>query len=72
MPPRGVEYVSRNDETDLKSEEIAPPEAKRPPMQIVWRNVTWMFYIHVAALYGLYLFFYSQYKTWAFSKSTTL
>ena len=71
MTPKNVEYLTNN--SDLKAEVngVHPPpaEAKQPPMEIVWRNVVWMTYIHLAAFYGLYLFFFSvQYKTWPFSK----
>ncbi|ELT92286.1 hypothetical protein CAPTEDRAFT_158126 [Capitella teleta] len=70
MPPRNVEYLPTSEETELNEVEAvvqAPPEAKRPPMVIVWTNVAWMSYIHLAGLYGLYLFFYCEYKTWAFT-----
>lgn len=32
------------------------PEGKRPPLQIVWRNVILMSALHIGAIYGLFLF----------------
>ena len=73
MPPRNIDFVPGVDEDDIK-DKVAPvvtPEthgAKRPPRSIVWRNITWMTYIHVAALYGLFLLPWAHPKTWLFGK----
>ena len=40
--------------------------SKAPPMEIVWRNVGWMAYLHGAALIGLYLTSSASWKTLAF------
>ncbi len=65
MPPRNIDL----DPTTLVTGEDLQPgiqpvaseathEQKRPPMKIVWRNVIWMSYLHLAALYGIYCIFY--------------
>lgn len=74
MPPRNIEYPSSVNEEDEIHNEVEPVvtpethETKRPPMQIVWRNVTWMIYIHLAAVYGLWLLPWAMPKTWLFSE----
>ncbi|KAK6626532.1 hypothetical protein RUM44_009005 [Polyplax serrata] len=59
--PTGVLY---DDETKVSDRKTKPIEAvrgkaeitdKKPPMQIVWRNAILFAYLHVAAIYGLYL-----------------
>lgn len=38
-------------------------EVKRPPLQIVWRNVVLMVALHISAIYGLYLLPQAKLKT---------
>ena len=59
----GVDCVQSNDEAVRSRILIKEPHQqesirqKQPPLQIVWRNVALMLYLHVAALYGCYLAF---------------
>jgi len=73
MPPRNVEQTSCSVDDQLPEIIDQPPmpptTPKRPPMQIVWRNVVWYFFLHVFAVYGLYLLPFAKAKTWLWSKS---
>ena len=44
------------------------PEVKRPPLQIVWRNVILMTALHIGAIYGIYLLPQAKIKTLVWSK----
>ena len=65
MSPRNIECVSEiKEEEKLKENfnDLAQPitsydttTKNPPPMQLVWRNIFWMVYLHVAAFYGVYL-----------------
>lgn len=75
MPPRDDDpfaglsrhdNVSSQEETTVQSQ--FPDVQKRPPMTIVWKNVIWVVYLHLAALYGLYLLPSAKLQTFAFSK----
>jgi hypothetical protein len=47
-------------------------EVKRPPLQIVWRNVVLMVALHTSAIYGLYLLPQAKLKTLVWSKYLNL
>ena len=76
MPPRNSDVVPTCPEVEEITKELASsesdgvgvPEAKQPPMEIVWRNVAWMAYIHMAALYGVCLIPWAHPMTWLFGK----
>lgn len=62
MPPHNIDTFTTLSEDGTVKHEVQPvveqqqfPEQKRPPIEIVWRNVIWHAYLHLAALYGLYL-----------------
>lgn len=69
MPPNVDPVLLPSAEDQLKNE-VEPVvtqdthEAKRPPMQLVWRNIIWLVYLHVAALYGLFLLPWAKPYTW--------
>ncbi|RVE52666.1 hypothetical protein evm_002785 [Chilo suppressalis] len=60
MPPQGQKKDSWVlYETDAKDEDVThhvPPSAEKRELKIVWRNVFIFLYLHIAALYGGYLF----------------
>ena len=66
MPPRNIDVIPCHEVNDLKtdasSREVSECK-RRLPKDIVWRNVAWMFYLHVAAAYGLSLFPLARAKT---------
>ena len=68
MPPRNIEQTSCSVDDELPETIDQPPlpptATKRLPMQIVWRNVVWFFFLHAFALYGLYLLPFSKPPTW--------
>lgn len=74
MAPRNADTIYCADDPSFK-DELEPavtPEThggitKRPPMQIVWRNVIWLSYIHLLALFGLYLLPWASPATWAWT-----
>ena len=80
MPPRAPDVVAASHTDDLchdsldlvPNEEIAPQEAKNPPMQIVWRNVAIFAALHLAALYSLVLIPSANTLTWIWSKYITI
>ncbi|KFM62060.1 Stearoyl-CoA desaturase 5, partial [Stegodyphus mimosarum] len=53
--------ANRKDEVngDVTLETASPPSKESAPVKIVWRNVILFAYLHLAALYGLYLMFVS-------------
>ncbi|KAK3763453.1 hypothetical protein RRG08_053307 [Elysia crispata] len=74
MPPRNVEEVGGGCETDtLGLDQIdqlvngtttdTAPAAKRPPRQIVWRNVALFAVLHLGALYSIFLIPQAKYQT---------
>jgi stearoyl-CoA desaturase (delta-9 desaturase) len=70
MPPNTVHMVPADVDDELHiqpDENPAGPQAgqaKSPPMQIVWRNVLWYGYLHLIALYGLFLLPWAVPYTW--------
>ena len=77
MAPKNIDTLHLADDTSLKDEvqsmvtqESHAVSSKRPPRQIVWRNVFWLGYMHMFALYGLYMFAYASPKTWIWCKYT--
>ena len=78
MPPRNVDQMPLSTLDDELPETIdeqpqspaPPPIVKRPPMQIVWRNVVWFFFLHCFAIYGLYLLPYAKPVTWLWGKTS--
>ena len=75
MAPRNVDTVHFADNARLKDElqPVVTPEthadtAKRPPREIVWRNVFWLGYLHAFALYGLYMLPWASPRTWLWSE----
>jgi len=72
MPPRNLEQVpcSVDDELSetIDQTPLPPVAVKRPPMQIVWRNVIWFFFLHCFAVYGLYLLLFAKPATWLWGK----
>jgi len=77
MPPRNVDQMpltALDDELpetiDEQSPTLQATVVKRPPMQIVWRNVIWFFFLHCFALYGLYLLPYAKPATWLWGKTS--
>ena len=74
MAPKNVDFVApaaplleSEPPQDAVHDAITEPN-KRPPMRIVWRNVAIFAYLHLAAIYGIYLTPSAQYSTWAWSK----
>ena len=74
MAPRNVEQQPCSVDNEL-SDSISQPllsqqpvAVKRPPMQIVWRNVIWLFFLHCFAVYGLYLLPFAKPATWLWGK----
>ena len=74
MPPRnvGIDYLSSvEDEVHNEVEPVVTEETmqqKRPPMQLVWRNIIWMGALHLGALFGLYCIPFCHPLTWLWSK----
>jgi len=69
MPPRNVEQAPCSVDDELTADTIdqhplLPEVVKRPPMQIVWRNVIWFIFLHGFAVYGLYLLPFARPATW--------
>jgi len=60
--PEALNEAATNEVTAVHT-----PQVKRPPMEIVWKNVIIMGGLHVGALYGLYLTLYSHPYTLLFS-----
>jgi len=74
MPPRNIDVLPTNPVEDEIADEIEPvitedthPQ-KRPPMQIVWRNIVYMSLLHLGAIYGMFLLPWAQPLTWLWSK----
>ncbi|GFN98345.1 acyl-CoA desaturase [Plakobranchus ocellatus] len=73
MPPRNIEDMSGGGETDtLGLDQIeqlvngatdAAVTAKRPPRQIVWRNVVLFSLLHAGAFYAIFLLPQAMYQT---------
>ena len=74
MAPRNVETQNYHGVEDEILPEIEPeitPEtvsAKRPPTQLVWRNIIWIGWLHAAALYGIYCVPFANPMTWLWSE----
>lgn len=75
MPPQGQQRDSWVlDETDQKNGEadiaaLVPPSAEKRKWQIVWRNVILFTVLHVAGVYGAYMFFFkAMWRTSLFGK----
>ena len=75
MPPRNVD-IDLCSSAEVKENEVEPVvteetvEQKRPPMKIVWKNVIIFSFLHLAALYGMFLLPWAKPQTWLFSKYT--
>jgi len=69
MPSKNNDFNFLQDDMFLAPVEpaLAPAEQKRPPMKIRWRNVIWFAFLHLAAIYGLYLLPFVGVKTWIFT-----
>lgn len=61
-PQTPIPKAESVEETNIKEDKEGPPS-----MQIVWRNVAIMSYLHLAAIYGLFLLPSSHILTWAWS-----
>jgi len=55
------------DPVDDEVHDVMTEPVKRPPMEIVWRNVVIMAILHVMALYGVYLLPSAMPLTWAWT-----
>ncbi len=73
MPPRNPDIIHFSD--DVKISDAVEPvltEASYPqkpaPVKIVWRNVIWFIYLHLAALCGVYLLIWAKWQTWLASE----
>ena len=66
MPPRNVVDVNCVTTEDDDLQRAIPPihEAKRPPMEIVWKNVVRMLVLHTVALLGLFSLPWARWMTW--------
>lgn len=78
MPPRNIDVLSANPVEDEIADEIEPVitedthQQKRPPMQIVWRNVIFMSLLHIGAIYALFLIPWAHPLTWLWTIATYL
>ena len=75
MPPRNKDVAAFISEDDSITNHVEPEiqqqvesQTKRPPMKIVWRNVIWILYLHLAALYGVCLLASAKVSTLLWSK----
>lgn len=74
MAPKASEANGVLFETDAATPDLALPttpvqEAKPYPRKYVWRNILLFTYLHLAALYGGYLFLFSaKWQTDVFGK----
>lgn len=55
-------------ELALNNPEIAKKEPEEVHLPVVWRNVAIFVFLHLGALYGLYLCFYAKFATLLFCK----
>jgi hypothetical protein len=53
----------------LMSSKQPEQEVKRPPLQIVWRNVVLMATLHISAIYGIYILPQAKLYTLVWSKN---
>jgi stearoyl-CoA desaturase (delta-9 desaturase) len=72
MPPRNVD-VDLLSGAEVKENEVEPvvteetTEQKRPPLKFVWRNIVLFSFLHLAALYGMFLLPWAKPQTWLFT-----
>jgi len=73
MPPRNIEQAPSTVDEELPEAvdrpPLIPPIVKRPPLQIVWRNVIWFIFLHCFAVYGLYLLPFCRPATWLWGRT---
>jgi len=76
MPPRiKDDFIAPSDgkfdDADMPQLDAVPlqgnTDSKIPPMKIVWKNVISMIYIHLGALYGIYLIPQANWQTLVFA-----
>lgn len=69
--PSGVVFETDTQTSDLGLDKDVSVLKKATPRkhQLVWRNIIWFIYLHVASLYGVYLVFTSaKWQTNVFGK----
>jgi hypothetical protein len=62
MPPNSTTF-------DSVSPTVPSPETKRSKIEIVWKKVIFFAYLHIGAIYGLYLLVTeAKWATWLWCK----
>lgn len=69
MPPQGQNSWDLYETDATAKDKTVAPSAQKRELQIVWKNVAIFSYLHIAAVYGAYLFFtQAKWATCVFGK----